>query len=31
MIKTNCFGYDEKKCDCKALKRLYCDNDECNF
>ena len=31
MIKTDCFGYDEKKCDCKILKKLYCENEECNF
>ena len=31
MTKTDCFGYDEKKCVCKALKKLYCENEECNF
>ena len=31
MTKTDCFGYDEKKCGCKALKKLYCENEECNF
>ena len=31
MTKTDCFGYDEKKCVCKILKKLYCENEECNF
>ena len=27
MTKTDCFGYDEKKCGCKILKKLYCEDE----
>lgn len=31
MIKKNCFAYDDSHFDCKALDKLYCTNEKCNF
>ena len=30
-IKDDCKMFDEKKCDCKALNKLYCRKEKCNF
>lgn len=29
LTKTDCFAYDERKC--KALRKRYCDFEECTF
>ena len=31
ITKTDCFAFDEKKCDCKALNKLYCQKEKCRF
>lgn len=31
MVKLDCFAYDKDKIECKYLKRLYCENKNCNF
>ena len=34
MIKENCFAYrrvPKKEPDCKALNKLYCENENCKF
>lgn len=30
-VKTDCFGFDKAKQNCKALKELYCKNENCRF
>ena len=30
-IKKDCFAYDCQKNKCKALKKLYCKTEKCNF
>ena len=31
MIKTDCFAFDKEKQECKCLKELYCDKENCKF
>lgn len=31
MTKKDCFAYDDAHFDCKALDKLYCTNEKCNF
>lgn len=30
-VRTDCFAYDEKYKDCKALREMICKNRECKF
>lgn len=30
-IKRDCFAYDERRNNCKALTDLYCEFEKCNF
>lgn len=30
-IKTDCFGFDKTKNDCKVLRKLYCECEKCRF
>lgn len=30
-VQTDCFGYDNKRNNCKALNALYCANEKCRF
>lgn len=30
-VKRDCFAYDERRDNCKALKSLYCEFEKCNF
>lgn len=29
--KKDCFAYDKKNNDCKALKELYCEFEKCSY
>lgn len=31
ITKTDCFAFDENKCDCKVLNKLYCQKEKCSF
>lgn len=30
-LKTDCFAYSKKNNECRALKELYCEKENCPF